>query len=205
MFESQTSVELPILDISQPLQPSAGFFLISNHGISRDLYRRLYMISRKLFDLPFDAKLELGPSSSTNTYTPHFIASPFFESLRVSGPNFFASANFENKYYESEFKNCHGYLRIINCSPPEALENEVEGLGMHTDMSCITIVYQDEIGGLQVRSKEGKLKCLEIKYFVAKWCFKTSNSEYQADMEKIFNNKCKKLALRNLAICDSPF
>ncbi|GAY42191.1 hypothetical protein CUMW_064890, partial [Citrus unshiu] len=156
MFESQTSVELPILDISQPLQPSAGFFLISNHGISRDLYRRLYMISRKLFDLPFDAKLELGPSSSTNTYTPHFIASPFFESLRVSGPNFFASANFENKYYESEFKNCHGYLRIINCSPPEALENEVEGLGMHTDMSCITIVYQDEIGGLQVRSKEGK-------------------------------------------------
>lgn len=103
MFESQTSVELPVSDISEPLQPSAvssftkackrrGFFLISNHGISRDLYRRLYMISRKLFDLPFDAKLELGPSSSTNTYTPHFIASPFFESLRVSGPNFFASA-----------------------------------------------------------------------------------------------------------------
>ena len=52
-----------------------------------------------------------------------------------------------NKYYESEFKNCHGYFRIINCSPPEALENELEGLGMHTDMSCITIVYQHEIGG----------------------------------------------------------
>lgn len=27
---------------------------------------------------------------------------------------------------------------------------------MHTDMSCMTIVYQDEHGGLQVRSKEGK-------------------------------------------------
>lgn len=56
MFESQTSVELPVLDISQPLQPSAvssftkackrrGFFLISNHGISRDLYRRLFQES----------------------------------------------------------------------------------------------------------------------------------------------------------------
>ncbi|KAH7537848.1 hypothetical protein FEM48_Zijuj03G0136600 [Ziziphus jujuba var. spinosa] len=33
-------------------------------------------------------------------------------------------------------------------------EEEVEGLGMHTDMSCITIVYQDQTGGLQVRSKE---------------------------------------------------
>jgi hypothetical protein len=28
---------------------------------------------------------------------------------------------------------------------------------MHTDMSCVTIVYQDEVGGLQVESKEGKL------------------------------------------------
>ncbi|KAJ6388912.1 hypothetical protein OIU77_027290 [Salix suchowensis] len=27
---------------------------------------------------------------------------------------------------------------------------------MHTDMSCVTIVCQDEIGGLQVRSREGK-------------------------------------------------
>ncbi|KAA8533712.1 hypothetical protein F0562_031229 [Nyssa sinensis] len=64
--------------------------------------------------------------------------------------------DFERKF-ESEFSNCHGYLRIINYSPPECVkEKEVEGLGMHTDMSCVTIVYQDEIGGLQVRSKEGK-------------------------------------------------
>uniref|UniRef100_A0A5B6YT27 Fe2OG dioxygenase domain-containing protein n=1 Tax=Davidia involucrata TaxID=16924 RepID=A0A5B6YT27_DAVIN len=61
------------------------------------------------------------------------------------------------KVYESEFSNCHGYLRMVNYSPPETVENEaVEGLGMHTDMSCITIVYQDEIGGLQMRSKGGQ-------------------------------------------------
>jgi isopenicillin N synthase-like dioxygenase len=36
------------------------------------------------------------------------------------------------------------------------LVDEVEGLGMHTDMSCVTIVYQDEVGGLQVKSREGK-------------------------------------------------
>lgn len=64
---------------------------------------------------------------------------------------------FESKYYEPEFKNCHGYMRINNYSPPdERSEEEAEGLGMHTDMSCLTIVYQDEIGGLQVRSKDGK-------------------------------------------------
>lgn len=62
----------------------------------------------------------------------------------------------------SDFSQCQGYLRINNYSlpPPSAermtLDKEMEGLGMHTDMSCITILYQDEIGGLQVRSKEGK-------------------------------------------------
>ncbi|KAK3037191.1 hypothetical protein RJ639_030084 [Escallonia herrerae] len=209
MSESQTSLQLPVLDISQPLSPSTlsslsvackewGFFHITNHGISKDLIRKLYSHSNHLFGLPSELKLNAGPSSTIKTYTPHFIASPFFESLRVSGPDFFASAqssaevlrqpnsefseilkdygsklscvsrrvieivlsclggNFEKKF-ESEFSNCHGYLRIINYSPPECTaEKEVEGLGMHTDMSCITIVYQDEVGGLQVRSKEGK-------------------------------------------------
>ncbi|XP_023873946.1 gibberellin 20-oxidase-like protein [Quercus suber] len=210
MSESQTSIELPILDISQPLNPSFlsslaeackkwGFFHIINHGISKDLFSKLYLLSNDLFNLPSDTKLKVGPFSSIKTYTPHFIASPYFESLRVSGPNFLDSAQssanalfvqqnsefseilqeygrkmeelskniikvllmslkdgFGKKDYESEFKNCHGYMRINNYSPPESLEVEVEGLGMHTDMSCVTIVYQDEIGGLQVKSKEGK-------------------------------------------------
>lgn len=55
-----------------------------------------------------------------------------------------------------ELSQCHGYLRINNYTPPEDIEAEdVEGLGMHTDMSCITILYQDATGGLQMRSKEG--------------------------------------------------
>ena len=80
---------------------------------------------------------------------------------------------FERKY-ESEFKDCHGYLRVNNYSQPQTHHNpddhhdhvnhnhhddhddEVEGLGMHTDMSCVTIVYQDKAGGLQVRSEEGE-------------------------------------------------
>lgn len=104
MSESQASVKLHILDMSQPLQSSSlsslaeacktwGFFHITNHGISSDLYSKLYSLSKDLFSLPSDTKLKLGPfSNSPKTYTPPFIASPFFESLRVSGPNFFTSA-----------------------------------------------------------------------------------------------------------------
>ncbi|KAJ0966674.1 hypothetical protein J5N97_023591 [Dioscorea zingiberensis] len=209
---TQETLQLPLLDISHPLLPSSllslsqacmewGFFLIINHGISKELYGRLHTLSNEVFSLPLDIKLKLGPLSSIRTYTPRFIASPFFESLRVSGPNYLASAmsssdvlfepsntelcdaleeygtkmmelskriiavllkclgdGFDTKYYDDEFSKCHGYMRINNYCPPDYMINteEVEGLGMHTDMSCITILYQDEIGGLQVRSRGGQ-------------------------------------------------
>ncbi|GFP92997.1 feruloyl coa ortho-hydroxylase 2 [Phtheirospermum japonicum] len=210
VYQSENPLHLPVLDVSQPFNSSSlpslaaackewGFFQIINHGISKDLHEKMYSLSVKIFGLPSESKLELGPFSSLKTYTPHFIASPFFESIRVSGPDFAASAQssldvlgeqdsefsevlqeygskmtelsktilkvllmtfgdgFETKYYDPEFKKCHGYLRINNYTPPENLEEEeVEGLGKHTDMSCLTIVYQDEMGGLQVRSKDGK-------------------------------------------------
>ncbi|XP_065858952.1 gibberellin 20-oxidase-like protein [Euphorbia lathyris] len=210
---SETCLKLPNLDMSQlPIdKPSLsclyeackewGFFYVTNHTISKDLLAEVCSISNQIFRLPLHSKLKLGPSSSFKTYTPHFIASPYFESLRVSGPDFFSSSmasadllfaqqnsqefskvleefgnkmmelskriikvilmslgdNYDKKFNEQEFSNCHGYLRIVNYSPPRNVENkEVEGLGMHTDMSCITLLYQDENGGLQMRSKQGE-------------------------------------------------
>ncbi|ESR52779.1 2-oxoglutarate (2OG) and Fe(II)-dependent oxygenase superfamily protein [Citrus sinensis] len=212
MPELQISVRLPVLDLSQPVSPSFlsslseacqewGFFYVTNHGISQDMFKKVCSFSKRMFSSPTDTKLKLGPSSCIKTYTPHFIASPYFESLRVSGPDYFAAAkasacvlfgqqssdfsellqeygikmvelsqriskiilmslggDYERKFYESEFGKCQGYLRIINYTPPETVkeDKELEGLGMHTDMSCLTLVYQDEIGGLQMRSKEGE-------------------------------------------------
>ncbi|KAG6430161.1 hypothetical protein SASPL_108223 [Salvia splendens] len=187
IYESENPLELPVLDVSEALDSSAlrslgaacrewGFFQIINHGISKDLFTKIYSLSSKIFSLPSESKLKLG----LKTYTPLFIASPFFESLRIT---LFLSSEimqeygsrvtelsktilrlilttlgkeFDSKYYESEFQQCHGYMRINNYSSPRSSKEEAEGLGMHTDMSCVTIVYQDEIGGLQVRSREGR-------------------------------------------------
>ncbi|KAE9464848.1 hypothetical protein C3L33_03228, partial [Rhododendron williamsianum] len=172
---------------------------LSHHqpwSFQRSLQQTLHCF-KPYFQPSFRAETQTGAPSTLKTYTPHFIASPFFESLLVSGPDFSASAqsssevlnqsssefseilreygnrmtnlsksiiqivlmclgeDFERKF-ECEFTNCHGYLRINNYSPLECMNHkELEGLGMHTDMSCVTIVYQDQIGGLQVRSKEG--------------------------------------------------
>ncbi|KAI7995956.1 Gibberellin 20-oxidase-like protein [Camellia lanceoleosa] len=102
--ESHTSLQLPIIDIFLPLQsPSSllslsqackewGFFHISNHGVSKELYSKVRSLSEYLFSLPVETKTKHGPLSSVKTYTPHCIASAFFESLGASGPDFAASA-----------------------------------------------------------------------------------------------------------------
>lgn len=63
---------------------------------------------------------------------------------------------FERSCYEAEFSKCHGYLRIINYTPATPSGQVVEGLGMHTDMGCLTILYPEDISSLKVRSKQGQ-------------------------------------------------
>ncbi|KAM7275319.1 hypothetical protein ACFE04_017185 [Oxalis oulophora] len=142
MSITDSSIELPILDVSQPLNESMssflaescikwGFFLITNHGVSKDLYDRIELMQEyctKMTEL----------------------SNKIIEVLLMC-----LGKSFGSKFLESEFNNCHGYLRIINYSPPEKLDNEVEGLGKHTDISCITVLYPDQIGELQVKSMEG--------------------------------------------------
>ncbi|KAH9298858.1 hypothetical protein KI387_030540 [Taxus chinensis] len=46
-----------------------------------------------------------------------------------------------------------GILRMCFCSSPA---REKGGCHSHTDQSCVTVMYQDNTGGLQVESKAGK-------------------------------------------------
>lgn len=63
--------------------------------------------------------------------------------------------SFDNKFYDPEFNNCNGYIRINKYSSRDT-NKEVEGFGTHTDISCVTILFQDDVGGLQIRSKQGE-------------------------------------------------
>lgn len=124
------TLELAMFDISKPLSESSltslqeackewGFFYVTNHGISREMYQKLRRFSGGVFGLGDEEKMKMGASN----YTPRFIASPFFESLRVSGPDFYASAKssvdaFPDQAKDEEFRYtyyAYTYTYIYMC------------------------------------------------------------------------------------------
>ncbi|KAH9325217.1 hypothetical protein KI387_005395, partial [Taxus chinensis] len=60
-------------------------------------------------------------------------------------------------FYQSDFEQCRASLRVNHYfSDGKSREDEQEVLYGHTDVNCFTILYQDNNGGLQIRSKEGE-------------------------------------------------
>ncbi|KAH9325197.1 hypothetical protein KI387_005375, partial [Taxus chinensis] len=58
-----------------------------------------------------------------------------------------------NTIYESDFHRCNSNFRINHYSSHGKSIGE-EALLPHADVGCITILYQDEMGGLQIRSPQ---------------------------------------------------
>ncbi|KAH9325169.1 hypothetical protein KI387_005347 [Taxus chinensis] len=59
-----------------------------------------------------------------------------------------------DSFYRADFEICSSVLRVNGYSSNEKSIGE-EALLAHTDPVCLTILYQDDVGGLQIRSKEG--------------------------------------------------
>ncbi|GLJ41123.1 hypothetical protein SUGI_0851900 [Cryptomeria japonica] len=60
-----------------------------------------------------------------------------------------------NAFYHSHFDKFASVLRI-NGFPSDKVSIGEEVLIHHTDLGCVTILYQDDVGGLQIRSVEGE-------------------------------------------------
>jgi isopenicillin N synthase-like dioxygenase len=214
--------EIPIIDIASLVDGSdpqgvarkigeacekVGFFYIKNHGVPKDLVERLYSLTRKFFDLPFEAKDRLNVVNSGQTlrgYIPMYAenvdphntrdfkecfdfgsheeaVSPFFgpNQMPEETPEFgrcceeyhnnmlelarklisaiALSLDLSPDYFQKLQRKPITIQRLLHYPPQvgEVTQEEI-GIGAHTDYGFLTILFQDQVGGLQVRNRAGE-------------------------------------------------
>lgn len=96
-------------------------------------------------------------------------------------------------YFDSRFTQPISVLRFIHYPPATAITDDQQiGAGAHTDYGCITILYQDEVGGLQVKNREGNwidatpipdTFVINIGDMMARW----SNDRYTSTPHRVVN------------------
>lgn len=60
----------------------------------------------------------------------------------------------EETFFTKNFNNHVTVLRMIHYPPRPNLQHK-NGAGAHTDYGCVTLLLQDDVGGLQVKTKAG--------------------------------------------------
>jgi|UniRef100_A6VY28 isopenicillin N synthase-like dioxygenase len=61
----------------------------------------------------------------------------------------------DNDFFVRCFKDHVTVLRMIHY-PPRPANDHDNGAGAHTDYGCVTLLLQDQIGGLQVKNRQGE-------------------------------------------------
>ncbi|KHN36722.1 Gibberellin 2-beta-dioxygenase 8 [Glycine soja] len=117
-----------------------GFFQVVNHGISHELLKSLQIEQKKVFYQPFLNK------SSTQGKAYRW-GNPFATNLRQLS----WSEAFHFYLTDISRMDQHETLRYPQCP----ISSKVHGLLPHSDTSFLTIVHQDQVGGLQLL-KDGK-------------------------------------------------
>jgi isopenicillin N synthase-like dioxygenase len=228
---------------------NAGFFYITNHGVSDALIAQTFAEAKRFFDLPLSAKAEVSSvhSSISRGYDPlkaqslDVNAQPdlkesFYMGIDRSAddplvqaglPNhganlwpsnlpgwrshletYFAtmmdlarqlacglalSLGLDEHYFAPLMDNPMPILRLLHYPPhpAQAQPNEF-GCGTHTDWGFLTILLQDQAGGLEVCTTEGNwIKAepipgtfvINLGDMMARW----TNDAYQSTPHRVIN------------------
>lgn len=97
-------------------------------------------------------------------------------------------------YFDESCKTPNCAIRILHYPPRphDARANQI-GAGAHTDWGAITMLYQDEVGGLEVRSAEGDwieatpmpgTFVINLGDLIRRW----TNDDYRSTMHRVVHN-----------------
>lgn len=60
----------------------------------------------------------------------------------------------EEDFFREFTHNGIGTLRLIHYPPTPVSNAKARGIGAHRDFGCLTLLIQDDVGGLQVQNQE---------------------------------------------------
>lgn len=96
-------------------------------------------------------------------------------------------------FFDRRFHEPISVLRMIHYPPrPQTVDPASPNAGAHTDYGCITLLYQDQAGGLQVRSLDGQWLeatpiegtfVVNIGDMMARW----SNDRYKSTLHRVIS------------------
>ncbi|KAK2664031.1 hypothetical protein Ddye_002605 [Dipteronia dyeriana] len=128
-----------------------GFFQIQNHGVPLELLIRALELSKTFFEYSDDEKRKSSPGSGVQipagvedvfshlTKLGSLIENIINECLGLP-PNFLKEFNHDRSW---DLMSAKRYFPTT--------ESENNGISEHEDGNCVTIVLQDQVGGLQVK------------------------------------------------------
>ncbi|XWS60566.1 hypothetical protein CRYUN_Cryun07bG0046800 [Craigia yunnanensis] len=150
-----------------------GFFQIVNHGVPINLLQQALELSRIFFEYPAEEKLKSSPASDAplpagyNTQPQHSpdkneyllmfppgLASMFSLITHLNSKSIVNQCLGLPTNFLKEFNHDRSWDFMVALRYFPAAETGNNGLTEHEDGNCITFVFQDEAGGLEVCKDE---------------------------------------------------
>ncbi|KAJ3330736.1 hypothetical protein HDU76_004999 [Blyttiomyces sp. JEL0837] len=161
---------------------SVGFIYLSNHGIPEEQIETVFAESKGFFDLPMDEKEKLpwdspeanrGYSSPGREKVTQLLDAAEVDKLRKESPDLKTAHNLSieimrsialglnlpETYFDPYISRKDNTLRLLHYPPvsKSLLDKENQSrAGSHTDYGTVTLLFQDDVGGLEVLNTKGE-------------------------------------------------
>ncbi|KAF2301323.1 hypothetical protein GH714_022734 [Hevea brasiliensis] len=167
---SETPLRLPVIDFSkEELKPGTeewesvksqvrkaleeyGCFEALFNKVPAELRKGIVGAMEELFELPLQTKLRNVSKKPFHGYVGQYPQAPLYESMGIDDANI--SQNVDS-LTSVLWPQGNPIFRVMKYKGPQTTDTQL-GLHPHTDKNIVTILYQNQVDGLEVKTKDGE-------------------------------------------------